>query len=228
MKISHLCWIFSFLFFVPLSRNVYPFDLCPACSPEIVSPDANVQGYMLGKGRISLIALYSLGETKSNHAEGHSSQIDQALFSSNYGITNSFKAGLMYGLTSQKLSLQIDWLLLQEKGIKPSLILGVGSFRGIFSESHLYLISMKNLEKHIKLPIKISFGIKHKGDDLLKPQLELAGNLIFRIYRSVHIMSIFEGEEFDMAVYGVLFNKFIFGLRMIELKTPALGIVVRI
>lgn len=228
MKLSYFCWIFSFLFFVSLSRNVYSFDLCPACSPETVSEEEKIPSYMLNKGKFSIITLYSLSEIKSNHTKGHSSEIEQALISSNYGVSNRFKAGLMYGFSSEKLSLQMDWLLLQEKGHKPSLILGIGSFRGVFSESHPYIIAMKSLQSYMKLPIKISLGIKHKGDNSSEFQLEPVGNLIFRIYRSVYLMAISEGQEFDLAIYGILFDRLIFGLRMVELKTPALGIVVRI
>lgn len=225
-KISFLKFFVILTVLAVLTELVYSFDLCPACSPEIVSSESNLPDYMLGKGKFSFIALSSLGEIKSDHAEGHS-QIEQALVSSNYGITNHFKAGLMYGFSSQKLSLQIDYLLLQEKDIRPSLILGIGSFRGIFSESHPYVIAIKSIQPYVKLPIKISAGIKHKGDDLSKPQSELVGNLIFRVYRSVHIMGIFEGQEFDLAMYGVMFDRLIFGMRMIELKTPAVGIVWR-
>ncbi len=214
------------ILFCCLTKNLSGFDLCPACSPETVASETGLPGYMLGKNRFSFIGLYRFGGVHTGQHEH--SDFERALVSFNYGVTDKFKAGLMYGFSSNKLSLQIDYLILQEKDIKPSLVLGTGSFRGIFSESHPYLISMKNLEQHIKLPIKISFGIKHKGDDISKIRLEPAGNLIFRIYQSVHIMAIFEGEEFDIAMYGILFDKFIFGLRMIELKSPAVGIVLRI
>lgn len=218
--------IIIFLLFL-LSGNLSAFDLCPACSPETVSSETGLPGYMLGKGKFSFIALYRLAEPTGIHTAGHT-EPEQALVSFNYGLTDRFKTGLMYGFSSQKLSLQIDYLLLREKDMRPSLISGIGSFRGIFSESHPYLIAMKNLEQYIKLPVKVSFGIKHKGDDLSKLQLDLAGNLIFRIYRSAHIMAIFEGSEIDLAFYHIMFDKLIVGMRMIELKTPALGVVLRI
>ncbi len=41
-------------------------------------------------------------------------------------------------------------------------------------------------------------------------------------------MGIFEGQEVDLAIYGVMFEKIIVGMRMIELKTPAIGVVLRI
>lgn len=212
-----------FILSVIITGYLYSFDLCPACSPETVSSESNLPGYMLGKNKLSFISLYRFGE---EHEQGHG-DFERALVAFNYGVTDRFKAGLMYGFSANKISLQIDYLILQEKDIKPSLILGAGSFRGVFSESHPYIVAMKSLEEHIKLPIKISAGIKHKGDDLSKLQLEPAGNLISRIYRSVHIMAIFEGQQTDLAMYGIVFDKIIVGLRMIELKTPAVGIVWR-
>ncbi|MDO8734068.1 MAG: hypothetical protein Q7K21_02790 [Elusimicrobiota bacterium] len=212
-----------FLAFFVLLKTAYSFDLCPACSPETVSSQTELPGYMLGKNRLSFIGLYRFGE-EPEHAHG---DFERVLVAFNYGVTDRFKAGLMYGISSKKLSLQVDYLLLQEKGYKPSLILGIGSIRGVSSESHPYIIAMKSLQPYIKLPIRISAGIKHKGDDLADPQLESVGHLIFNIYRSVHIMGIFEGSQFDLAMYGTVANKFIIGMRMIELKTPAVGAVVR-
>lgn len=221
----------KFLFFslaiISFLKPGYSFDLCPACSPEVVGRDIDLPGYMLGKGKFSFITLYRLSEEPEMHPAGHA-QPEQALVSFNYGIMDRLKTGLMYGFSSKKLSLQIDYLLLQEKGIRPNLIFGIGSFRGIFSESHPYIIAMKNLENYVKLPLKISVGIKHKGEDLSKPMLEPVGNLIFNVYRSIYLMGIFEGQEVDLAIYGVMFEKIIVGMRMIELKTPAIGVVLRI
>ena len=213
-----------FLAFFLLLKTAYSFDLCPACSPETVSSDTEKPAYMLGKNKLSFIGLYRFGE-EPEHGHG---DFERALVAFNYGVTDRFKAGLMYGFSAKKISLQIDYLILQEKGYKPSLILGVGSFRGVSSESHPYLMAMKSLEQHIKLPVRISAGIKHKGDDLLKPELEPAGNLILRVHGSKHIMVIFEGQTIDFAIYNSMFNnKLIVGMRMIELKTPAVGIVWR-
>lgn len=223
-KISFLKFFVILTVLAVLTEPVYSFDLCPACSPETVGSETDSPGYMLGKNRFSFITLYRFGEEPT---AGHS-DFERALVSFNYGVTGRFKTGLMYGFNAKKLSLQVDCLLFKETNWLPGLILGAGSFRGIFSESHPYLITMKSLEPHIKMPVKISAGVKHKGDDLSKLQIEPAGNLIFNVYHSVHIMGIFEGEEFDMAVYGVMFDRFIVGLRMIELKTPAIGVVLRI
>ena len=222
----------KFLFFslaiISFLKPGYSFDLlCPACSPEVVGRDIDLPGYMLGKGKFSFITLYRLSEEPEMHPAGHT-QPEQALVSFNYGIMDRLKTGLMYGFSSKKLSLQIDYLLLHEKGIRPNLIFGIGSFRGIFSESHPYIIAMKNLENYVKLPLKISVGIKHKGEDLSKPMLEPVGNLIFNVYRPIYLMGIFEGQEVDLAIYGVMFEKIIVGMRMIELKTPAIGVVLRI
>ena len=221
----------KFLFFsltiISFLKPGYSFDLCPACSPEVVGRYIDLPGYMLGKGKFSFITLYRLSEEPEMHPAGHT-QPEQALVSFNYGIMDRLKTGLMYGFSSKKLSLQIDYLLLQEKGIRPNLIFGICSFRGIFSESHPYIIAMKNLENYVKLPLKISVGIKHKGEDLSKPMLEPVGNLIFNVYRSIYLMGIFEGQEVDLAIYGVMFEKIIVGMRMIELKTPAIGVVLRI
>lgn len=216
-----------FLTFILSVRPGYSFDLCPACSPETTSEDKKIPGYMLARGKFSFIALYRLSEQSGMHTAEHTGP-EQALVSFNYGLTDRLKTGLMYGFSSKKLSLQIDYLVLQEKDLIPSLILGTGSFRGIFSESHPYIVATKDLKEHMKLPVKISFGIKHKGDDLSNPQIELIGNLIFNLFHSVHLMGIFEGEEFDLSMYGVMFNKIIVGIRMIDLKTPAIGIVFRI
>ncbi len=217
-------FLLLFLVLMFLLNIGYSFDLCPACSPEVISSEDGVIGYMLGKGKFSCISLYRFGKES---AVEHHGEFERALVAFNYGLTNRFKVGLMYGFTSQNLSLQVDYLILQEKNIKPGLILGSGSFRGIFSESHPYIVAVKSLEKQIKLPIRISAGIKHKGDDFSKLQLEPVGNLIFNIYRSLHLMSIFEGTQVDLAMYGVMFNKIIVGVRMIELKLPAIGIVLR-
>ncbi len=229
MKKLIIIGVLSYILLVP-SNSMFAFDLCPACSPEIVGSETGMTGYMLGKNKFSFIGLYRFGEEPSveqNH-NGNHGDFERALFSFNYGITDKFKAGLMYGFSAGKISLQIDYLLLQEKNIMPSLILGAGSFRGIFSESHPYLIGMKNLEQHIKLPVRVSAGIKHKGDDLSRGQLEPVGNLIFNVYQSIHLMGIFEGQQTDIAMYGVLFNRLIVGMRMIELKSPAIGVVIRL
>lgn len=214
-----------------ISNASHGFDLCPACSPETVSQGDKREDkpdYMLDKGRLTVVGLYRLDAETDTGKHDDSAEAERALLAFNYGVTERIKAGLMYGFTAEKLSLQADFLLLPEKQKWPALIVGSGSFRGIASESHPYIIAMKNLENIVKAPVNVSFGFKHKSESWKELGFEPMGNIIVRLYRSLHIMGIFEGEEIDAAIYGSLSERFIVGLRLIDLKTPTLGLVIRL
>jgi hypothetical protein len=152
---------------------------------------------------------------------------DKAMISSSYGFNDRFRLGFMYGAPSNRLSAQINYLLLKEDKLKPNLILGTGSFRGVISESHPYLIAVKKIMLKSNLPIKVSMGVKQKADNIADLNLEPMGNIVIRVYKDIHFMVINESEMTDFAIYSKIVHNVTIGLRWLEFKSFALGIVVR-
>lgn len=125
------------------------------------------------------------------------------------GLWNRGEVGLTFGFGTNELRAKWKVLALRQKGLRPSILTGMGNLRPLGSETNLYGIAQWRVLNENLPSFTFYTGV---GSPLKHPEIQALAGFSFALWRQIGLMLAFDGKQPHIGLMGMVVTKWDMGL----------------